>query len=95
MDQHPLLRTGLVTECKLRCSNHTERPAMDLRLKEVTWIRLLSLLLWTVLMMLKRVITQLIEIVETRVFDVSGQEERVSGRGELSGEATLLPPLSD
>lgn len=68
---------------------------MDLRLKEMTWIRLLSLLLWTVLMMLNRAITQLIEIVETRVFDVSGQEVREKGREELNGEATLLPPLSD
>jgi hypothetical protein len=68
---------------------------MDLRLKEVTWIRLLSLLLWTVLMMLKRAITQLVEIVETRVFDVSDQEGRVRGGEELSGEVTLLPPLSD
>ena len=95
MDQHPLLRTGLVIKCKLRCSNYSERPAMDLRLKEVTWIRLLSLLLWTVLMMLKRIITQLIEIVETRVFDVSGQEGRERKREKRSEEVTLLPPLSD
>ena len=68
---------------------------MDLRLKEMTWIRLLSLLLWTVLMMLKKGVTQLIDIVERRVFDSSVQTREESGREKLSGEATLLPPLSD
>jgi hypothetical protein len=52
-------------------------------------------LLWTVLMMLKKGITQLIEIVERRVFDVNVQTKRESGRESLTGEATLLPPLSD
>lgn len=70
---------------------------MDLRLKEITWVRLLSLLLWTILMMLRRAVNQLInlliEVVERRVFDVSDSEER--GREEPYGEATLLPPLSD
>ena len=68
---------------------------MDLRLKEITWVRLLSLLLWTVLMMLKRGITQLIDIVERRIFDVNVQAKEESSREKLIGEATLLPPLSD
>ena len=68
---------------------------MDLRLKEITWVRLLSLLLWTILVMLKRGITQLIEVIESRVFDVSEQITRRGDREELIGEATLLPPLSD
>ena len=68
---------------------------MDLRLKEITWVRLLSLLLWTVLMILKRGITQLIEIVERRTFDVNVQAKEERGREKLIDEATLLPPLSD
>ena len=44
---------------------------MDLRLREITWVRLRSLLLWTLLVMLKKAITQLIEVVERGVFDVS------------------------
>ena len=68
---------------------------MDLRLKEITWVRLLYLLLWTVLMMLKRGITQLIDIVERRIFDVNVQAKEESSREKLIGEATLLPPLSD
>ena len=65
---------------------------MDLRLKEITWVRLLSLLLWTVLMILKRGITQLIEIVERRTFDVNVQAKEERGREKLIDEATLLPP---
>ena len=68
---------------------------MDLPLKEITWVRLLSLLLWTVLMMLKQGITQLIDIVERRIFDVNVQAKEESSREKLIGEATLLPPLSD
>ena len=68
---------------------------MDLRLKEITWVRLLSLLLWTVLMMLKRGITQLTDIIEKRVFDLGVRAEEKSDQENLLGEATLLPPLSD
>lgn len=68
---------------------------MDLRLREVTWVRLLSLLLWTILMMLKRGISQLIELVERRAFEEEGQAVREGDQESLSGEATLLPPLSD
>ena len=68
---------------------------MDLGLKEVTWIRLLSLLLWTLLMMLKRGITQLIDVVERRVFNVSAPVTSERDQEDVYGEATLLPPLSD
>ena len=71
---------------------------MDLRLREVTWVRLLSLLLWTILMMMKRGISQLIERVEGRAFERGAHpvSER-SREGEREGieERTLLPPLSD
>ena len=69
--------------------------AMDLRLREVTWIRLVSLLLWTLLMMLKRAITQLIEIFENRAFEVNLCSVSESDQEVLKREATLLPPLSD
>ena len=68
---------------------------MDLRLREVTWIRLLSLLAWTILMMTKRGITQLIEIIKSRVFDVSEQTPRKKEQKQRVEERTLLPPLSD
>lgn len=68
---------------------------MDLKLKEITWVRLMSLLLWTILVMIKRGVSQLIEIVESRVFDVSSQTpEKRSKEGEKELE-TLLPPLTD
>ena len=68
---------------------------MDLRLREITWIRLVSLLMWTLLMMLRRAITQLIEVVENRVFEVSPRTVSEGGQEVLKQEATLLPPLSD
>ena len=46
-------------------------------------------------MMLKRGITQLIDIVERRAFDSSAQAGEKSDRERLTVEATLLPPLSD
>ena len=68
---------------------------MDLRQREVTWIRLISLLLWTILVMIKRAATQLIEVIETWAFDASGQiPERREQEREVEGR-TLLPPLSD
>jgi hypothetical protein len=69
---------------------------MDLRLREITWVRLLSLLVWTILMMLKRGLSQLIDVVERRVFVESNQtkSEEKDQRGE-GEETTLLPPLSD
>ena len=68
---------------------------MDLRLREVTWIRLLSLLLWTLLMMLNRGVTQLVEVVEKRAFDVSTPISRERDQRKMGVETTLLPPLSD
>ena len=35
--------------------------------REVTWLRLLTLLAWTILVMIKRGISQLIETIEERV----------------------------
>lgn len=68
---------------------------MDLRLREITWIRLLSLLAWTILVMIKRGISQFIEITEARVFVVSEQvAEEEFHRREVEGRI-LLPPLSD
>ena len=69
---------------------------MDLRLREMTWVRLVTLLLWTILMMLQRGITQLIDVIEGRVFDRVAyvQREGDQGRDEERGveSATLLPP---
>jgi hypothetical protein len=66
---------------------------MDLRLRELTWIRLFSLLVWTILMLVKRGINQLLEIIEKRVFDVTVPS--VEEHEEDVEERTLLPPLSD
>ena len=68
---------------------------MDLRLREITWVRLLSLLLWTLLVMLKKAITQLIEVVERGVFDVGTPMAGKSDQEKSKKKATLLPPLSD
>ena len=68
---------------------------MDLRLREITWVRLLSLLLWTLLVMLKKAITQLIEVVERGVFDVGTPMAGKSDQEKSEKKATLLPPLSD
>ena len=68
---------------------------MDLRLREVTWVRLLSLLLWTILMILNRGITQLLERLEGKVFKSGAQPVIVREREEEGEERTLLPPLSD
>ena len=68
---------------------------MDLRLREVTWIRLLSLLLWTILVMIKRAASQLIDVIEVRVFHVSGREPEREEQGQDIEGRTLLPPLSD
>ena len=69
---------------------------MDLRLKEITWLRLVSLLIWTVLVMVKRGVSQLIDALESRVFDKSEQTPK---KGEVDVEpkvgVTLLPPLTD
>ena len=68
---------------------------MAMKLREVTWIRLLSLLLWTILVMVKRAATQLIEVVEVWVFDDSERNlERGEQEEDIEGR-TLLPPLSD
>lgn len=68
---------------------------MDLRLREITWVRLLSLLIWTILIMLKRGITCLIDAIEGRVFERVEQRSNREVGVRASGEATLLPPLSD
>lgn len=68
---------------------------MDLRLREVTWVRLLALLVWTILVMLKRGISQLIEAIEERVFERSVQTPSEEVRERRVEKSTLLPPLSD
>ena len=68
---------------------------MDLRLREITWIRLLSLLVWTLLVMLGKVISVVIEVVERRAFQVSDRSSQGEGLGRRTEKSTLLPPLSD
>jgi hypothetical protein len=68
---------------------------MDLRLKEITWVRVLSLLIWTILVMLKRGISQLIDAIESKIFDRGEQPLNEIIRGRTIGVATLLPLLSD
>lgn len=68
---------------------------MDLRLRETTWVKLLTLLLWTVLVMLRKLITLLIEVAEKRVFSVDDRSARGESRGKQIENPTLLPPLSD
>ena len=67
---------------------------MDLRLRELTLKRLLSLLAWTLLVILQRGILLLIESYERRIFlrAESPLEAGIEGR---SGKATMLPSLSD
>ena len=68
---------------------------MDLRLKEITWVQLMSLLIWTILVMVKRGVSQLIDALERKVFDRSEQTSNEEVRVEPVGGAMLLPPLSD
>lgn len=68
---------------------------MDLRLREVTWMRLLTLLAWTILVMLKRGITQLIDAIEERVFERGAQASKDKVQEREIEKSTLLPPLSD
>lgn len=68
---------------------------MDLRLREITWVRLVSLLAWTILVMLKRGISQLIDMIEERVFERHVQQKREEKTEREVESATLLPPLSD
>ena len=68
---------------------------MDLKLKEITWLRLVLLLIWTILVMLERGITQLIEVMEGRIFDKGSQSLSEGVNEESVGAARLLPPLSD
>jgi hypothetical protein len=68
---------------------------MDLRLREVTWVRLLSLLIWTILVMLKRGITYLIDAIEGGVFERVEQRSKKKVGERATGVATLLLPLSD
>ena len=68
---------------------------MDLKLKEITLKRLLSLLVWTLLVILKRGISILIEAIECRVFKrIEPASSRFVGNKKAE-KATLLPPLSD
>ena len=67
---------------------------MDLRLKEITWVRL-TLLIWTILVILKRGISQLIDAIESRVFEISGQSLSEGVRGRTVETTAPLPPLSD
>jgi hypothetical protein len=68
--------------------------AMDLRLRELTWVRLVTLLVWTLLVMIKRGITQLIEAIEGRIF-VRSEPVVIAGRQGEELRRTLLPPLDD
>lgn len=58
-------------------------------------MRLVTLLVWTILVMLKRGISQLIDVIEERVFDRSVQPLRERDQERKIEPATLLPPLSD
>lgn len=73
----------------------SDGEVMDLRMKEVSWIRLVALLLWTLLTMLQKAITQLKGLVENRAFEVNSQSGSENDQESLKQEATLLPPLSD
>ena len=89
--QHPLLHTNYPSYFSVFSE---KKEAMDLRLREITLKRLLSLLVWTLLVILKRGISVLIESIESCIFErVEPLPDRNVGR--RSGEATLLPPLSD
>lgn len=68
---------------------------MDLKLKEIIWVRLLSLLIWTILVMLKRGITQLIDAIEGRIFNRGGQSLSGGVRGRTVEVAKSLPLLND
>ena len=65
---------------------------MDLRLKEITWVCLLSLLIWTILVMLKRGVSQLIDAIESKVFDKSEQTLSEEIRGEGSRVCNSVAP---
>ena len=67
---------------------------MDLILRELAHKRLLTLLAWTLLVILKRGISLLIELIERRIFE---RADPLLDRGIeiMSGKASLLPPLSD
>ena len=67
---------------------------MALRLRELTWVRLLMLLLWTVLMIVKHGVTQMIETIEGLIFDTGVPVLRTVDQ-ERDLERTLLPPLDD
>ena len=69
--------------------------AMDLKLKEITLIRLLSLLLWTLLVIFKQNISSLIEVIECHVFEKTEQALSVLAGRKIVKGVTLLPPLSD
>ena len=68
---------------------------MDLKLKEITLKRLLSLLVWTLLVILKWGILVLIEAIECRVFERTDPAPSGFVRNRRAGRATLLPPLTD
>lgn len=61
-------REGLVSRVSTPPLARTTPRAMDLKLREITWVRLVTLLVWTLLVMVKRGITQLIESIAGRVF---------------------------
>ena len=68
---------------------------MDLKLREVTWLRLLALLAWTVLVMVKRGVSYMIEVIEGRVFERGVPTPSEEVRESTRKESTLIPQLSD
>lgn len=58
-------------------------------------MRLLTLLVWTILVMLKRGIIQLIDVIEERVFERVVQPSTEGVQERRIEKSTLLPPLSD
>jgi hypothetical protein len=88
------MKEGLVGRVSTPPLARTAPRAMDLRLRELTWVRLVTLLVWTLLVMIKRGITQLIEAIEGRIF-VRSEPVVIAGRQGEELRRTLLPPLDD
>lgn len=68
---------------------------MDLKLKKIMLKRLLLLLVWTMLVILKRGNSVLIEVIECCIFERTEPTPSGFVGNRKVGGATLLPPLSD